>query len=45
MIVKYGNKWILKSQDGSKVLGVFDTRAQAEKRESEIKMLSHMKKR
>lgn len=36
MIIKRGNKFILKSKDGKKILGTFDSKAAAEKREKQI---------
>ena len=36
MIKHEGNKWILYTQDGSKVLGEFDTEEDALKREGQI---------
>lgn len=36
MIKKEGNKYKLYSKDGSKILGTFDTKEQATKREQQI---------
>jgi len=36
MITKENSKWILYTKDGSKILGIFDTKAQAVKREKQI---------
>ena len=44
MIVKQGSKWILKSKDGSKVLGTFDSKEEAQKREMQIQFFKHVKK-
>ncbi len=42
MIKQVGSKWVLFSQDGSKKLGTFASRAAAEEREKEIEMFKHM---
>lgn len=44
MIVKQGSKWILKSEDGKKTLGKYDSKKEALEREKQIKMFKHMKK-
>lgn len=36
MIIKRGSKYVLMSKDGRKVLGSFDTREAAERRERQI---------
>lgn len=36
LIVKQGNKFVVQSEDGSKVLGTYDTREQAETRLRQI---------
>ncbi len=41
VIRKEGNAWVLYSEDGTKRLGRFDTREEAEEREREIKALLH----
>ena len=43
MIKKVGSKWILYSRDGTKKLGEFDTKEDAEEREKEINRIKHMK--
>ena len=45
MIIKQGQKFVLKSKDGSKVLGKFDTKEQALKREKQINFFKHLDKR
>ena len=45
MIIKQGSKFVLKSKDGSKVLGKFDTKEQALKREKQINFFKHLDKR
>lgn len=40
MIRKEGSKWVLRSRDGKKVLGRYATKAEAEKRELQVKRLS-----
>ncbi len=42
IIRKEGDKWILYSHDGSKKLGEFDTKEEAEEREREIQAFKHM---
>lgn len=37
MIVKQGNNWVLYSADGTKRLGTFKTKQEAEKREAQIR--------
>jgi starvation-inducible DNA-binding protein len=44
MIQQVDGKWQLLSQDGSKLLGTFDTKADAEAREAEINRIKHMVK-
>lgn len=41
MIKKQGSKWVLHTKDGSKVLGTFDTKEEAEKRERQIQFYKH----
>ena len=36
MIIKQGDKWVIKSADGSKVLGTYDTKEEALKRLAQI---------
>ncbi len=43
MIVKKGDKYILMSHDGTKKLGEFDTKKEAEEREREINYFKHVK--
>ena len=43
MIRKKGNKYILLSKDGSKKLGEFNTRKQAEQREKQILFFKNKK--
>ncbi len=43
MIAKEGSRYVLRSKDGSKVLGRFPTRAAAEKREQEIRRIKAAK--
>lgn len=43
MIVKSGNKWKLMNHDGTEVLGEFDTKEEAEKRERQINYFKHLK--
>lgn len=38
VIRKEGNKWVLRTKDGSKVLGRHGTKAQAKRQERKIKM-------
>tara|TARA_R100000406_G_scaffold29183_1_gene18803 strand:+ start:768 stop:914 length:147 start_codon:yes stop_codon:yes gene_type:complete len=45
MIIKQGSKFVLKSKDGSKTLGTFDTRDQAVKREKQINFFKYLSKR
>ena len=45
MIIKQGSKFVLKSRDGSKTLGTFDTMEQAVKREKQINFFKHLDKR
>ena len=43
MIVKSGDKWLVKSKDGEKVLGTFDTEAEAKERLGEIEAFKKKK--
>jgi hypothetical protein len=45
MIKKEGNKYKLFSKDGKKVLGVFDTKKEALKRERQITYFKHLSKK
>ena len=45
MIIRQGSKFVLKSKDGSKTLGTFDTKEQAIKREKQINFFKHLDKR
>ena len=45
MIIKQGSKFVLKSKDGSKTIGTFDTKEQAVKREKQINFFKHLDKR
>ena len=45
MIIKQGSKFVLKSKDGSKTLGTFDTREKAMKREKQINFFKYLDKR
>jgi hypothetical protein len=45
MIIKQGSKFVVKSRDGSKTLGTFDTKEQAVKREKQINFFKHLDKR
>ncbi len=42
MIIKQGSKFVLKSRDGSKTLGTFETKEQAVKREKQINFFKHL---
>lgn len=44
MIRQKGSKWVLLSKDGSKTLGTFGTKAQAEDRERQIQFFKHKSK-
>ena len=44
MIVKQGNRFLVKSQDGSKQLGAHSTREQAVKRLRQIEMFKRRKR-
>lgn len=44
MIVKEGKKWVLKSKDGKKHLGTFNSRGDAKRREMQINYFKHQKK-
>lgn len=41
MILKEGDKYVIKSEDGSKTLGSYATREEAEKRLREIEYFKH----
>lgn len=43
MILKSGNKYIIKSEDGSKTLSTFNTREEAEERLRQIEYFKHRK--
>lgn len=45
VIVKKGSRWILKSRDKTKVLGIFKTRKEALERERQILYFKHQRKR
>lgn len=45
MIVKQGSKWVLKTKDGTKTLGVFTTKEEAQKREMQIQFFKHAKQK
>jgi len=45
MIKKVGDKWVLYSKDGSRVLGRFDTKKAAQDREEQIKRIVRLLKR
>jgi hypothetical protein len=36
-------KWVVKSEDGSKTMGTYATRKEAEKRLKQVEMFKHMK--
>lgn len=42
MIVKIGDKWVVKSKDGSQQFGEYDTEEAAKKRLSEVEAFKHM---
>lgn len=42
MIVKIGDKWVVKSQDGSQQFGEYDTEESAKKRLAEVEAFKHM---
>lgn len=44
MITKEGSRFVLRSKDGTKVLGRFPTRAAAEKRERQIRAIKAAKR-
>jgi len=44
MILKQGEKYIIKSEDGKKTLGTYDTREEAEKRLKQIEYFKNVKK-
>lgn len=41
MIVKVGDKFVIKSEDGSKTLGTYTTKEEAEKRLKQIEYFKH----
>lgn len=43
MIKKEGDKYVLYSKDGTKVLGIYDTKKQALERERQIQYFKHIK--
>jgi hypothetical protein len=43
MIKKEGNKWVLYTKDGQRVLGVFSTKQEAMRREKQILYFKHKK--
>ena len=43
MIRHQGSKWVLYTKDGNKVLGKFDTKQAAVKREQQINYFKHKK--
>lgn len=43
MIVKEKSKWILYNHDGTEILGEFDSKEEAEKRERQINYFKHLK--
>lgn len=45
MIHKEKSKWVLRSADGSKVLGRFDTKEEAEKHEKRVRYFKHLRGR
>ena len=42
MIVKIGDKWVVKSKDGSQQFGEYDTEEAAKKRLAEVEAFKHM---
>ena len=42
MIVKEGNKWVVKSHEG-KNLGTYDSKEAAQKRLAQVEMFKHMR--
>lgn len=44
MIIKRGSKYILYSHDGKKILGEFKTKAEALKREKQIRFFKNKRK-
>jgi hypothetical protein len=44
MIVKRGNKWVVKSHTTGRVLGVYDTHKEAAKRLKQIQFFKNLKK-
>lgn len=45
MIIKVGDKFVIKSEDGSKTLGTYGTKEEAEKRLREIEYFKHRGKK
>ncbi len=45
MILKQGDKYIIKSEDGSKILGTYSTKEEAEKRLHEIEYFKNKGKK
>ncbi len=45
MIRKEGDKYVIKSEDGTKTLGTFATKEEAEKRLREIEYFKHRSKK
>ena len=43
MILKSGNKYIIKSEDGNKTLGTFNTKEEAEERLRQIEYFKYKK--
>lgn len=44
MIKKQGNKYVLKSKDGTKIIGTYNTKEEALKREHQIQYFKKKKK-
>lgn len=45
MILKIGDKYVIKSEDGKKTLGTYATREEAEKRLQQIEYFKHKPKK
>ena len=43
MIIKQGDKYVIKSEDGKKTLGTYNTKEAAEKRLQQIEYFKHKK--
>ena len=43
MVRKEGNKWVVLNHDGTKVLGTYESKEQADKRISQIEMFKSIK--